>query len=89
MFNEEHIEIPIDGTLDLHSFHPKEIKELVPAYIEECVKLGITEVRIIHGKGKGILRRIVHAELERNPNVISYQYGKTWGDTIANIQRRI
>ncbi len=84
---DEPVEIPVDGTLDLHTFDPKEIKDLIPAYLDECLKLGITEVRIIHGKGKGVLRRIVHSELERHPNVVSYQYGRSWGDTVVTLQK--
>lgn len=88
IYEEEPVEIPVDGTLDLHTFDPKEIKDLVPTYLEECFKLGITEVRIIHGKGKGVLRRIVHGALERHPDVISYQYGKSWGDTIVTLKKK-
>jgi len=47
---DEAIEIPIDGVLDLHTFHPREIKDLVPEYLAECQKRGILQVRIIHGK---------------------------------------
>ena len=79
---EESVEIPINGTLDLHTFAPRDVKDLVPAYLDECLERGITEVRIIHGKGKGVLRRIVRAALDRHPAVISYKYGRSWGDTI-------
>ena len=66
-------EYPIDGILDLHSFKPKEINSLIPEYITECISRNIVEIRIIHGKGKGILRRGVHAILERDPRVISFE----------------
>ena len=66
-------EYPIDGILDLHSFKPKEINSLIPEYITECINRNIIEIRIIHGKGKGILRRGVHAILERDPRVISFE----------------
>ena len=87
MYEDEPVEIPVNGTLDLNTFDPKEIKDLVPAYLDECLKRGITEVRIIHGKGKGVLRRTVRAMLERHPNVVSYQYGNSWGDTVVTLQK--
>jgi DNA-nicking Smr family endonuclease len=81
----EVVELPIDGTLDLHTFNPKEIKELVPDYLEECRAKGILEVRVIHGKGKGTLRRTVHATLDRLPWVVSYSLAGPrsggWGAT--------
>ncbi len=81
-------EYPIDGILDLHSFKPKEINSLIPEYITECINRNIIEIRIIHGKGKGILRRGVHAILERDPRVISFEMAKdrsSWGATIVHL----
>ncbi len=66
------VEIPIDGTLDLHTFAPGDVSSLVEEYLWACLKKGIYEVRIIHGKGKGVLRRIVHARLEKHPNVLDF-----------------
>lgn len=83
----EPIEIPIDGTLDLHTFQPKEIKSLVPEYLEECRRKKILQVRIIHGKGTGTLRRTVHATLDRLNFVVSYRLGDetsgSWGATLV------
>jgi len=58
------IEYPIDGTLDLHQFSPKETRSVVYEYIEVCRKNGIFNIRIVHGKGQGVQRRIVHSILE-------------------------
>ena len=85
----EPIEIPIDGTLDLHIFLPREIKELVSDYLEQCRTLGILEVRIIHGKGTGTLRRTVHSVLKRIPYVAEYKLagadGGSWGATLVTL----
>lgn len=84
-------EIEINGVLDLHMFHPKDLSTLIDEYIRVCLEKGIVEVRFIHGKGKGHLRRGVHALLERNPHVTNYQSanesGGGWGATIANLRR--
>ena len=64
--------LPIDGVLDLHTFRPEDIGELVPEYLAECRALGILQVRVIHGKGIGNLQRGVHALLSRLPEVISF-----------------
>ena len=84
---EEVVEIPIDGVLDLHTFAPQDVKDLVSVYLDECMSRGITEVQIIHGKGKGTLRKIVHSILDRNPDVISYSYGNSWGSTVVTLKR--
>jgi DNA-nicking Smr family endonuclease len=84
---DEIVEIPIDGVLDLHTFAPQEIKDLVPTYLDECLELGITEVQIIHGKGKGVLRKIVHSILDSRPDVISYNDGNSWGSTVITLKK--
>ena len=86
---QENVELPIDGELDLHTFHPRDVKELVPDYLAECRARGILQVRIVHGKGKGVLRRMVHAILDRLPEVVSYWQegsGGSWGATIVQLQ---
>jgi DNA-nicking Smr family endonuclease len=83
----EAVELPIDGVLDLHTFAPKEIKELVVDYVNECAARGLDEIRIIHGKGSGALRRQVHAVLERHPLVVAFRLADEreggWGATKA------
>jgi DNA-nicking Smr family endonuclease len=82
-------ELPIDGVLDLHTFLPRDVKSLVPEYLELCRERGILEVRIIHGKGVGALRETVHAIL-RNMNEVAefHLAGETaggWGATIVRL----
>ncbi|HEX8960554.1 MAG TPA: Smr/MutS family protein [Geobacteraceae bacterium] len=87
---EEVVQIPIDGVLDLHAFRPREVKALVPAYLVACRDKGIYEVRIIHGKGKGELRRTVHAILARLDLVASFglagEDGGGWGATLVRLR---
>jgi DNA-nicking Smr family endonuclease len=61
--------IPIEGTLDLHAFEPRDIKSLVEEYVGAAHAAGLREVRLIHGRGKGIQRGIVQQALERHPLV--------------------
>ncbi len=81
--------MPIDGTLDLHTFLPREVGTLVPDYLGECRDLGILQVRIIHGKGHGILQRRVHSILKGLPYVVSFRLadesGGGWGATLVEL----
>ena len=83
----EPVEYPIDGTLDLHAFHPRDVKSLVPEYLRACRAKGIRQVRIIHGKGTGALRQTVHAVLGRIPEVTDFRLagegGGGWGATLV------
>lgn len=87
---DEPIELPIDGVLDLHTFLPREIKDLVPDYLTECQQRGILRVRIIHGKGIGNLRRTVHSILAEDPRVESFalasEHFGSWGATIVHLK---
>jgi DNA-nicking Smr family endonuclease len=84
------IAVPIDGVLDLHAFHPSEVKQLVADYLEECRKQGILHVRIIHGKGSGQLRRIVHSVLGRSSFVAAFHLAGEdaggWGATLVDLK---
>ncbi len=88
---QDPVPIEINGTLDLHHFSPKDLRTLVPDYLSECAERNITEVKIIHGKGKGILRRTVHALLDKNPQVHSYRLAAeqsgSWGATIVQLKK--
>ncbi len=81
------IELAIDGVLDLHTFQPREVKELIPDYLDVCREKRILQVRIIHGKGTGALRDTVHAILRKMPEVNSFRLagdeGGGWGATIV------
>lgn len=85
------IALPIDGTLDLHSFRPAELGELLPDYISECLARQIYELRIIHGKGRGILRARVRTLLARDPRVASLRNADesagSFGATLVSLQR--
>jgi DNA-nicking Smr family endonuclease len=83
----ENIEYPVDGTLDLHFFRPRDVDELIPDYLNECRKKGIYQVRIVHGKGTGILRKRVHSILSKLKEVESFSLAEEsaggWGATIV------
>jgi dsDNA-specific endonuclease/ATPase MutS2 len=84
------VPLPIDGTLDLHAFAPAEVGDLVPEWIGACRAAGLTELRIVHGKGTGALRRSVEALLARDPRVASFRAagedGGGWGATVVTLR---
>lgn len=83
-------ELPIDGTLDLHTFKPGDLGSLIPEYIEACLRKEIYQIRIIHGKGTGNLRRSVHALLDRNEKVEDYRLAgdqSGWGATLVDLKK--
>ena len=87
---ETPVPLPITGELDLHTFRPEDLGELIPTYLEECIAHGLRDVRIIHGKGDGTLRETTRALLERSPFVESFRPGNTlsgsWGATIVTLR---
>lgn len=79
--------VVLDGILDLHQFRPAEVNDLVTEYLRSCRAAGILQLRIIHGKGKGVLRRRVHDLLAAEPMVRAFglaqdrsSWGATWVD---------
>ena len=84
------IQYPVTDSLDLHTFQPKEVSDLLRDYLDECVRLGIQEVRIIHGKGTGRLRQTVHNVLKESPLVKSFHLAPietgSWGATIVRLR---
>lgn len=82
----EPVAIPIDGVLDLHTFAPRDAASVVESYVAACAENGLAEVRIIHGKGRGVLRRITHEALRRHPAVAEFRLDtgpSGWGATVA------
>ena len=84
------IRIPIEDWIDLHTFSPKELPSLLEEYLIECQKKGFKVVRIIHGKGKGVQRSMVHSFLEKSPLVDSFREAPpeagSWGATIVQLK---
>lgn len=86
------IRIPVEDWIDLHTFSYKEIPSLLEEYLLECQKKGLKEVRIIHGKGKGVQRSIVHSFFRKCPLIESFRTAPLeaggWGATIACLKKR-
>jgi DNA-nicking Smr family endonuclease len=74
-------EIPIEDSIDLHTFQPREIQIVVEEYLYQAVQRGFREVRIIHGRGVGVQRDIVQAMLRKHPEVISFRDAADRGST--------
>ena len=83
---------PLTDELDLHTFQPRDCADLVAEYLRAAQEAGMTSVRIVHGKGTGTLRRIVHGVLDRHPAVRAYRLaderGGSWGATLVELQPR-
>jgi len=88
---EQPHEYPVDGTIDLHQFAPADTYEVVMEYIRLCYERGIRQVRIVHGKGIGVKRDIVHSLLDDHPQVAGYRHeggsGGGWGATVVDLKR--
>lgn len=91
-WTEEPLELPIDGVLDLHTFSPKEVRDLLDDYLAACLERNIYDVRIIHGKGKGVLRDRVRAILDRHESVESFGEAPLeaggWGATLVRLRSK-
>lgn len=85
----ETVEIEITDSLDLHAFHPKDVKAVTLAYLDEARAKGFRVVRIIHGKGIGVQREMVRSVLEEVPFVTKFRSGDEfsggWGATIVEL----
>jgi DNA-nicking Smr family endonuclease len=76
----EPVRIPIDGELDLHAFAPRDVTSVVEEYVTAAAAAGRRELRIVHGRGKGVQRGLVQAALERHPLVTEF-----WDDPISHL----
>jgi dsDNA-specific endonuclease/ATPase MutS2 len=77
---DEPVDVPIGPELDLHSFAPRDIPSVVEEYVVEAVAKGLTEVRLVHGRGRGVQRGIVQATLEKHALVAEF-----WDDTASHL----
>lgn len=77
---DEPVRIPIEHELDLHAFPPKDVASVVEEYIDAAAAGGLTEVRVVHGRGQGVQRGIVQATLERHPRVVEF-----WDDSSSHL----
>jgi DNA-nicking Smr family endonuclease len=87
--DETPVAIPIEDSLDLHTFAPREVSTVVEEYLFQCYQKGFREVRIIHGRGRGVQRRMVRAVLERSPWVVGFKDAPLeaggWGATLVRL----
>ena len=87
----EPVKIPLEDHLDLHTFDPKEVPDLLSEYFRACIDAGILSIRIIHGKGTGVLKKRVHAILERDHRVVSFTLAPPeaggWGATRVTLRK--
>jgi DNA-nicking Smr family endonuclease len=87
---EEPVRLPIEAALDLHAFHPRDVKSVVEEYVFAAHEAGLREIRLVHGRGTGVQRGIVQAALERHPLVLEFRDAPDshLGATIATLSGR-
>ena len=90
MIEPEPFRLPIDGTLDLHPFQPRDATSVVDEYVREAHAAGLRDIRIIHGRGTGVLRGLVQAALEAHPLVEAFRddTGAHLGATLVRLVAR-
>jgi dsDNA-specific endonuclease/ATPase MutS2 len=88
---QDPVVLPIEDSIDLHPFAPKDIPSVVEEYLAQCVEAGIYQVRIVHGRGTGVQRRIVQSILAKHPLVASFKDAPAeaggWGATVARLKK--
>jgi len=84
------VPLPLDGRLDLHLFHPRDVPVLLDAYLRECRAAGVLQLEIVHGKGTGALGRRVRALLEARDDVLRHGVADEgrggWGVTLVTLR---
>lgn len=83
------VTIPIEDVIDLHAFAARDVRSVVEEYLSECRRRRLSPVRLIHGKGRGVQRRSIHALLARLPFVTAFHTAPPeaggWGATIVSL----
>jgi DNA-nicking Smr family endonuclease len=74
------VRIPIEGEIDLHAFAPSDVRSVVDEYVRAAAAAGLSEVRIVHGRGRGVQRGMIQAALDHHPNVVEF-----WDDPAAHL----
>lgn len=87
---DQPVVVPIQDSIDLHPFAPKDIPSVVEEYLNECLRHDINQVRLIHGRGTGVQRNIVRSILQRHPSVLSFRDAPAeaggWGATLVELK---
>jgi dsDNA-specific endonuclease/ATPase MutS2 len=78
--SDQPIRIPIEAELDLHAFAPSDMPSVVAEYVDAAAAAGLHEVRLVHGRGRGVQRGIVQAALDRHPQVAEF-----WDDPASHL----
>lgn len=81
------VHFPIEDSIDLHTFSPRDIPSVVESYLEAACEAGFREVRLIHGRGKGVQKEVVRRALAKHPRVSDYREAPPerggWGATLV------
>ena len=89
----EPVKIPIEDVIDLHTFRPEDVPDLLEDYFSACIDKSIFSVRVIHGKGKGVLKKRVQEILSKNPMVESFRDAPPgaggWGATLVELNKKL
>ncbi len=89
--NDDPVILPIEDSIDLHTFAPRDIPDVVESYLEAAHEEGLEEVRIIHGRGKGVQKERVRQVLEKSELIESFEEATPdrggWGATVVTLKR--